>query len=211
MRAAIFMVRAGIDPEFSRRIRVLRAWCLENGHEIVTENIARTSEWWTGWQRPNVIADTIREYQVELVVLWSLANFVRGGSSVAVQRLNWLAELGVKFHSYREPHLGSASRDVLSTLAELDSRRHGARVRAGMTKAKAAGAQIGRPEIPDRLKEMVVERARRAEKTIDQIAREVNLSKNTVRKYIVQAIVEGKLPRTIVRRRARRRDEDECC
>jgi putative DNA-invertase from lambdoid prophage Rac len=152
--------------------------------------IARTYTEWAsaGGRRPvfEELVDDARRGAFGVVVVWALDRF--GRSMVGnVRVLLELDRLGVKVVSVREPWLdtGGPVRDLLvsifSWVAEQESRRLGERTRAGLDRARARGAHLGRPRRTITASELA--RARKLQKdgaTLRFIAQRLRIPRATI-------------------------------
>jgi DNA invertase Pin-like site-specific DNA recombinase len=79
--------------------------------------------------------------------------------------LQRLASYGVAFHSYTEAHLATDNELVrnillalLASLAKLEAQKISERARAGIARAKARGAKIGRPQLDLEIRREIIQR-----------------------------------------------------
>jgi DNA invertase Pin-like site-specific DNA recombinase len=99
-------------------------------------------------------------------LFWALDRFSREGMTQTIIHLQRLSSNGVAFHSYTEPHLATDNELVrnillalLSSLAKVEAQKISERTRAGMARAKAKGATIGRPRLAPELRHEIARRA----------------------------------------------------
>jgi putative DNA-invertase from lambdoid prophage Rac len=140
--------KGGQDPENQRTDveRVARA----RGLELVGDYVETVSA--AARTRPafEAMLDDARRGAFNVLVVWALDRFGRSmvGNVNAVVELD---RLGVQVISVREPWIdtGGPVRDLLlvifSWIAEQETRRLGERTRAGLERARARGARLGRP------------------------------------------------------------------
>src|SRR6516162_9262692 len=103
--------------------------------------------------------------------------------------LQRLTSYGAAFHSYTEAHLATDNELVrnillalLASLAKLEAQKISERTRAGMARAKARGAKIGRPKLDLATRREIAERLE-AGATAYAIAKELNVDRKSVVKY----------------------------
>jgi DNA invertase Pin-like site-specific DNA recombinase len=78
--------------------------------------------------------------------------------------------------------MGKAMFTVISAIAEFERSLISERVRSGIAKARAQGKQIGRAKIsPETIKE--IKRLRKQHKSLNQIAKQLGVSHQTVANY----------------------------
>src|SRR5262249_27195461 len=110
-----------------------------------------------------------------------------------VMYLQRLADCGVSFHSYTEPHLSTDNemlRDILlavmASLAKMESKKIGDRTRAGMERARAQGTEsgkpIGRPTLDPVLQRKITKRLNEGLSAY-AVAKKLGISAHTVAKY----------------------------
>jgi DNA invertase Pin-like site-specific DNA recombinase len=183
----------GQDPE--NQLRELRAWCASTGHELVHEYVEHESGR-KGADRRRAFAQLFEDAsrrKFDLVLFWALDRFSREGMAPTIIHLQRLSAYGVAFHSYTEAHLATDNELVrnillalLASLAKVEAQKISARTRAGMARAKAAGALIGRPRLQAALREEIAQRLA-AGATAYRVARDLRLDAKTIRKYSEQA------------------------
>jgi DNA invertase Pin-like site-specific DNA recombinase len=107
---------------------------------------ASVNGWIPGSSR--MLEDAAR-HSFDILLFWSLDRFCREGSYRTLHYLSQLSASGVKFRSYMEPYIdtsapmGEAIVAILAAMAKQESVRRSERVKAGMTRAKSQGKQIG--------------------------------------------------------------------
>ena len=128
-------------------------------------------------------------HQFDLLLFWSLDRFSREGVRQTINYLQLLESYGITYKSYSEQYIDSSGifKDViisiLATLAKQEKIRLSQRVIAGLEKAKLQGRVGGRK----RIEEGVIIKIKELKKTgysNRKIARELNLSNNTVGAYV---------------------------
>lgn len=96
--------------------------------------------------------DDVQKRKTDVVLVWKFDRFARSTKEliIALEEFN---NLGVDFISYKEnidtsTPAGKILFTMISAFAEFERAIIRERVKAGMEKAKARGARIGRPKIP---------------------------------------------------------------
>jgi DNA invertase Pin-like site-specific DNA recombinase len=141
----------GQDPE--NQLAQLREYCQRQGWEIVNEFI----DYATGGNGDRTqfkqMFQAAYQRRFDVVLFWSLDRFTREGTLPTLKYLEQLDAYGVGYRSYTESWLDSLGpfKDVvlalLATLAKQEKARISERTLAGMARARARGAAIGRPRI----------------------------------------------------------------
>jgi len=105
-----------------------------------------------------------------------------------IVHLQKLANYGVGFHSFTEPHLATDNELVrnillalLASLAKLEAQKFSERTKAGMARARAKGKRIGRPAISPELQQKIADRS--AEVGSYAAAKELGIDRKTALKY----------------------------
>lgn len=137
--------------ELDNQLLQLRTFAQKQEWTIIkeyTEIISGTKE-----SRPafNQLFQDAHKRLFDLVLFWDLSRFSRSGTLYTLQKLKELENMKVGWHSYQESFMSTTGpfKDVLlamfSTIAKLERDKISERTKAGMARAKAAGAKIGRP------------------------------------------------------------------
>ena len=119
-------------------------------------------------------------------LVWKFDRFARSTKQL-IDALEEFRYLGVDFISITEQidtssPMGKAMFTVISAIAEFERSLISERVRSGIAKARAQGKQHGRPKInADTIKE--IKRLRRQKKSLNQIAKQLGVSHQTVANY----------------------------
>ncbi len=98
------------------------------------------------------LLDDVRKRKTDVVLVWKFDRFARSTKEL-INALEEFNNLGVDFISYKEnidtsTPAGKILFTMISAFAEFERAIIRERVIAGMEKAKARGAKIGRPRIP---------------------------------------------------------------
>lgn len=102
----------------------------------------------------------VRKRKTDVVLVWKFDRFARSTKEL-INALEEFNNLGVDFISYKEnvdtsTPAGKILFTMISAFAEFERAIIRERVKAGMEKAKARGARIGRPKIPPFTKQKVI-------------------------------------------------------
>ena len=129
----------------------IEALCRDRGYDIVrwyNETVSGAAK-----RRPvfeQMLADA-RSRKFDVLVVWSVDRFSRGGAGSCFAALGQIDAAGVEFISVRENYLDTSGpfRDVLlafaATVARMERDRLIERTRAGLARARAQGRVGGRP------------------------------------------------------------------
>jgi DNA invertase Pin-like site-specific DNA recombinase len=179
----------GQDPE--NQLRQLRQWCADAGHTVVQEYVDRESgrKGDKGRKQFAQLFDDAHRRKFDCVLFWALDRFTREGMTPTIGYLQRLADHGVSFHSYTEPHLatdnelvGNILLAVMSSLAKVESQKIGERTRAGMARARAQGKRLGRPSLDPALQRKIAKQLE-AGLSAYAVAKQLGIDAHTVAKY----------------------------
>ena len=132
------------------------------------------------------LMDDAKKKKFDIVLVWRFDRFARSTKHL-VNALYEFRNLGIDFISYQEnidtsSPLGEAIFTIISAMSKLERDIIAERVKGGLRKARANGKRLGRPKsVIDTDK--VVEH-RKQNKSIRQIANELNLSKGAVQRTL---------------------------
>ena len=123
----------------------------------------------------------VRKRKTDVVLVWKFNRFARSTKEL-INALEEFNSLGVDFISYKEnvdtsTPAGKILFTMISAFAEFERSIIRERVVAGMEKAKARGARIGRPRIPPFTKQKVIMLKERG-LTYKEIIKQVKISKS---------------------------------
>jgi len=125
--------------------------------------------------------DDVRKRKTDAVLVWKFDRFARSTKEL-INALEEFNNLGVDFISYKEnidtsTPAGKILFTMISAFAEFERAIIRERVKAGMEKAKARGAKIGRPKIPSfKIKEVLDLKMNGY--SYDQIIKKMKISKS---------------------------------
>lgn len=133
--------------------------------------------------------DDVQKRKTDVVLVWKFDRFARSTKEliIALEEFN---TLGVDFISYKEnidtsTPAGKILFTMISAFAEFERAIIRERVKAGMEKAKARGARIGRPKIPPFTVKKVIE-LKNAGYPYQEIIKKLKISKSTYYEIIKQ-------------------------
>ncbi len=131
----------------------------------------------------------VRKRKTDVVLVWKFNRFARSTKEL-INALEEFNSLGVDFISYKEnvdtsTPAGKILFTMISAFAEFERSIIRERVVAGMEKAKARGARIGRPRIPPFTKQKVIMLKERG-LTYKEIIKQVRISKSAYYEIIKQ-------------------------
>jgi DNA invertase Pin-like site-specific DNA recombinase len=185
-RVAIYARVSTQDQDPQMQLRELRAYAKLRSfivlHEFIDHVSGATSE------RPELtkLWQSARARKIDTVLVWKFDRFARSTKQL-IDALEEFRHLGVDFISITEQidtssPMGKAMFTVISAIAEFERSLISERVRSGIAKARAQGKQHGRPTInADTIKE--IKRLRRQKKSLNQIAKQLGVSHQTVANY----------------------------
>jgi DNA invertase Pin-like site-specific DNA recombinase len=134
----------------------------------------------------NSLMDDANKRKFDVVLVWRFDRFARSTKHL-ISALYEFRNLGIDFISYQEnidtsSPLGQAIFTIISAMATLERDIIAERVRGGLRKAKANGKKLGRPK--NEVDTDKVIEYRKQNKSIRQIANELNLSKGAVQRTL---------------------------
>ena len=139
----------------------------------------------TAAERPALdrLWQAVRGRKLDTILVWKFDRFARSTKQL-IDALEECRHLGVDFISITQQidtssPMGKAIFTVISVIAESE------RVRAGIAKARANGTPHGRPKIPLQTIQEIRWR-RRQGRSLNQIARQLDISHQTVANYAPQ-------------------------
>jgi DNA invertase Pin-like site-specific DNA recombinase len=179
----------GQNPE--NQLIGLHEWCARSGHDVAGEYVEHESGR-KGTERRQQFArlfEDAHRRRFDTVLFWALDRFSREGMVQTIMHLQRLADYGVTFHSYTEPHLATdneLSRNillaVLSSLAKTEAQKISERTKAGLERARRRGARIGRPRLEEGLRSEITQRLAEGAAPF-AVARALGVDRKTVLKY----------------------------
>lgn len=153
MRRVIIYARVSTkEQNIDIQISDLRLYAEARKLNIVREYIDYASGANVDRENYKKLFDDVRKRKTEVVLVWKFDRFARSTREL-INALEEFNNLGVDFISYKEnidtsTPAGKILFTMISAFAEFEREIIRERVKAGMEKAKARGARIGRPKIP---------------------------------------------------------------
>ncbi len=150
MRVALYTRVSTREQHLDNQLHVLRAWCTDQGYEIVSEFRDIVS----GVKRRGQLDDLMaaaRGREFDLGAIWSLDRLTREGTFQSLYYLTSLTSMGIKVFSHQQPMLnpGQPFYDVVvavyAEVARLERLQISERTKAGLARARRNGKQLGRP------------------------------------------------------------------
>lgn len=197
MKAAIY-ARVSTDDkgqDTENQLIQLRQYCLAKNYEVYkeyTEYVSGTGK----KKRPafEELMEDARRRKFDVLLVWSYDRFSRAGLK-DIHYISDLNQWGVKFMSYQESFLDTTSEmgelltPIFAWIAKQEAKKISERTKAGLVRAKQEGKKLGRPKA-----ELGTERIlalRQQGKSLDEIAKEIGSSKETVRRRLQSAASTG--------------------
>jgi len=186
-RVAIYVRVSTKDQSVDMQLNDLERYSKERGLRIFKvykdNGVSGTKE-----SRPalNELMGDAKKRKFDVVLVWRFDRFARSTKHL-VTALYEFRNLGIDFISYQEnidtsSPLGEAIFTIISAMSTLERDIIAERVRGGLRKAKADGKTLGRPK-SEVDTDKVIE-YRKQNKSIRQIASEMNLSKGVVQRTL---------------------------
>lgn len=177
----------GQNPE--TQLRELRRYAEARGLAVAHELIDIASG--TKDSRPNyrLLFDLARKRAIDIILVWRYDRFARSTQAL-VNALVEFRDLGVDFISYQENIDTSSPQGkmvfaIMASIAEFESALISERVKAGMARAQADGIRIGRPRVPEAVKQRIASLKRSdPARSVRAISRETGVSIGTVAKCL---------------------------
>jgi DNA invertase Pin-like site-specific DNA recombinase len=185
-RTAIYARVSTLDQDPEMQLRELRAYARHRGLPITEAFIDHVSG--ATRERPQLdrLWHAVRARKVDRVLVWKFDRFARSTKQL-IDALEEFRHLGVDFISITEQidtssPMGKAMFTVISAIAEFERSLISERVRAGIAKARANGKPHGRPKVDEHVIQEI-RRLRREGQSLNQIARQLGISHQTVSNY----------------------------
>jgi DNA invertase Pin-like site-specific DNA recombinase len=189
-RVAVYVRVSTKDQSVDMQLNDLERYSRERGlrvFKVYQDNgVSGTKE-----TRPALseLMNDARKCKFDIVLVWRFDRFARSTKHL-VTALYEFRNLGIDFISYQEnidtsSPLGEAIFTIISAMSKLERDIIAERVKGGLRKARANGKRLGRPK-SEVDTDKVVE-YRKQNKSIRQIAKELNMSNNLVFRTIQNA------------------------
>ncbi len=182
-RVAIYVRVSTKDQSVDMQLNDLERYSKERGlgiFKIYKDNgVSGTKE-----TRPALseLMNDAKKRKFDVVLVWRFDRFARSTKHL-VTALYEFRNLGIDFISYHEnidtsSPLGEAIFTIISAMSKLERDIIAERVKGGLRKARANGKQLGRPKSEVDTNKVI--EYRKQNKSIRQIANELNMSNNLV-------------------------------
>ncbi|GAX59898.1 site-specific recombinase [Candidatus Scalindua japonica] len=186
-KVAVYVRVSTKDQSVGMQLNDLERYSKERGltvYKVYEDNgVSGTKE-----TRPALdeLMNDARKRKFDVVLVWRFDRFARSTKHL-VTALYEFRNLGIDFISYQEnidtsSPLGEAIFTIISAMSKLERDIIAERVKGGLRKARASGKRLGRPK-NDVDTDKVIE-YRKQNKSIRQIASEMNLSKGAVQRTL---------------------------
>lgn len=179
MNIAIYLRVSTEKQDYENQLMQLKEYCKKQGwntYKIYSETISGKES-----ERPifkEMMKDASQK-KFDAILVWALDRFTREGVAKAWYYISQLNIYGTKFFSFTEPYFNTDNkftRDILfsimATLAEQERLRISERTKAGLQRAKAMGKKIGKPPVPEKIKQLIID-LREQGKSYREICKEV--------------------------------------
>jgi len=173
----------------------LREFCKSRNYEIYKEYTEQITG--TGKKKREVFEQMLedaRKGKFQALLVWSYDRFSRAGLS-DIKYLLQLNEWNVKFISYQEPFLDTTTEmgelliPIFAWIAKQEARMISQRTKAGLRRALLEGKKLGRPRRQADIERIIS--LRKEGKSLEEIAKEMGISKETVRRRILESKNDG--------------------
>ena len=153
MKAAIWCRVSDPGQHTENQLAELQVWAERRGMDVV-QVYQVTESGWKGAQQKylSAVYRDARAGRFDVLLVWALDRLSREGVGPTLEIVNRLGKSGVEVRSLQEPWLETSGelRDLLLAMvgwvANYESNRRSERTKAGLTRARANGAQLGRPK-----------------------------------------------------------------
>ncbi len=186
-KVAVYVRVSTKDQSVDMQLNDLQRYSKERGFEIFKPY---KDNGFSGSQesRPALseLMDDAKKRKFDIVLVWRFDRFARSTKHL-VNALYEFRNLGIDFISYQEnidtsSPLGEAIFTIISAMATLERDIIAERVRGGLRRARANGKRLGRPKSKVDIGKVI--EYRKQNKSIRQIANELNLSKGVVQRTL---------------------------
>ena len=153
VKAAIWLRVSTGEQHTDNQLPDLRAYGERRGCEVVKVYQVQESAWRGAHQKAlTEVYKDARAGRFTVLLVWSLDRLSRKGVGPTLEIVNRLSKAGVEVWSLQEPWLETSGelRDLLLAMvgwvAQYESNRRSERTLAGLNRARANGAKLGRPQ-----------------------------------------------------------------
>jgi DNA invertase Pin-like site-specific DNA recombinase len=194
MRVAIYARVSTSAQDTENQVKQLLEYAARMEWEVIS--VLRETEhgWEPDREKLKELMGMAARREIDIVLVWAMDRFSRQGVRPTLQLLEQLNSYGVTFWSYREEFLRAldprVAELILSVLAWSHQQQYliiRERVKAGLERAKANGAQLGRPITLTPDMQPAVVKLRSEGRSWKQISVELGLPPTSVRKLYALA------------------------
>ena len=185
-KAAIYIRVSTAEQNTAMQLKDLQEYAERRGYEIY--NIYEEVISGAAKQRKALdqMLNDAKKRKFDIVLVWKFDRFARS-LKMLVDHLELFKELGIDFISYKEnidttTTMGKLIFNINAAYAEFERDIIRERVKAGVNAKRATTGQWGRPELDNNTQEKI-KAMRAAGVSIRGIAKELEISSRTVRKY----------------------------
>ena len=150
MRVAIYCRVSTDKQEAENQLLALREYTKRVGWTTHKEYVDIISGAENSRPAFNLMFEDAHKKLFDVVLFWDISRFSRSGTLYTLQKLEELDNLGIQWHSYQEAYFSTAGQfkdaiiSIMATLAKIQREQISERTKAGLARARAAGAQIGK-------------------------------------------------------------------
>jgi DNA invertase Pin-like site-specific DNA recombinase len=191
MRVALYARVSTKDKgqDHENQLIQLRAFAETQGWTVAREYVDKASGGKSDREQFQAMFSAASRREFDVLLFWSLDRFSREGTVETLIHLQRLGSYGVGFRSFTEQYLDStgifkdAVIGIIAAVAKQERIRLSERTIAGLERARAQGAVLGRPKTQDdRAKVKVFIRLKESGLSVRKIAAEMGISPTTVQK-----------------------------
>jgi len=191
MRVALYARVSTKDKgqDHENQLIQLRAFAKTQGWTVAREYVDKASGGKSDREQFQAMFSAASRREFDVLLFWSLDRFSREGTVETLIHLQRLGGYGVGFRSFTEQYLDStgifkdAVIGIIAAVAKQERIRLSERTIAGLERARAQGAVLGRPKTQDdRAKVKVFVRLKESGLSVRKIAAEMGVSPTTVQK-----------------------------
>lgn len=177
---------------------ILREFAERKGWDVAKEYVDHQSAKTENRPQLQEMFKDAARHKFDIVLVWALDRFTRGGVLTAFAAVERLKNNGVEFWSYSEEFFrtmgpaGELMFAIVAWMAKQERTRISERTRAGLDRVKAKGRILGRPRVDVDMEK--VKELRSAGKSTTQISGLMGLKRSRVFQAMQQAGIAGARP-----------------
>jgi len=190
MKTAIYLRVSTDKQELENQLQPLLGFASKKGFEVykVYKDIATGKS--SNREEFNTMISDAHQRKFNAILVWALDRLSREGMVKTVHLLEHLSNIGVNVISYTEPYLDTSNElarnillAVVSTLAKAEREKIPERTKAGLERLRKKGKKLGRPPIPETIKERIV-KLRNEKLSLREIGETLGVSHTLVSKVL---------------------------